>query len=129
MRIEHIAIWVKDIESMKDFYCRYFNAVAGKKYTNPKKQFESYFLSFDDGGRLELMSMPTIPTTLNDEYKQFTGLVHFALSTGNEKKVNELTKQLVVDGFELLDGPRWTGDGYYESVILDPEKNRIEITI
>jgi lactoylglutathione lyase len=129
MRIEHIAIWVKDIESMKDFYCRYFNAVAGKKYINPKKQFESYFLSFDDGGRLELMSMPNIPATLNDEYKQFTGLVHFALSTGDEKKVNELTKQLVIDGFELLDGPRWTGDGYYESVMLDPEKNRIEITI
>ena len=61
MRIEHIAIWVKDLESMKDFYCKYFNAVAGKKYTNPKKKFESYFLSFDDGGRLELMSMPDIP--------------------------------------------------------------------
>ena len=128
MRIGHIAIWVKDIEAMKDFYCRYFNAVAGKKYINAKKKFESYFLSFDDGGRLELMSMPTIPATKNDEYKQFTGLAHFALCTGDEKKVNELTKQLVLDGFELIDGPRWTGDGYYESVILDPEKNRIEIT-
>ena len=129
MSIEHIAIWVKDLESMKEFYCKYFNAIAGKKYINAKKKFESYFLSFSDGGRLELMSMPNIPKSTNDEYKQFTGLIHFAMSAGDERKVNELTKQLVIDGFELLDGPRWTGDGYYESVVLDPEKNRIEITI
>ena len=129
MRIEHIAIWVKDLESMKEFYCKYFNAIAGKKYINAKKKFESYFLSFSDGGRLELMSMPNIPKSTNDEYKQFMGLIHFAMSAGDERKVNELTKQLVIDGFELLDGPRWTGDGYYESVVLDPEKNRIEITI
>ena len=129
MKIEHVAIWVKDLEPMKDFYCRYFNAVAGKKYINPKKQLESYFLSFESGSRLELMNMAKIPGSKNDEYKQFTGIIHFAISTGDEKKVNELTKQLVIDGFELLDGPRWTGDGYYESVVLDPEKNRIEITI
>lgn len=129
MKIEHIAIWVKDLEEMKNFYCRYFSAVAGKKYTNTKKQFESYFLSFADGGRLELMQMVGIPASKNDEYKQFTGLVHFAMSVGDEKKVNALTKQLVMDGYEVLDGPRWTGDGYYESVFLDPEKNRIEITI
>ena len=129
MKIEHIAIWVKDLERMKDFYCRYFTAVAGTKYTNPKKQFDSYFLSFEDGWRLELMCMPGIPDSTNDSYKQFTGLIHFAISTGDEKKVNELTKQLVIDGYELIDGPRWTGDGYYESVVLDPEKNRIEITI
>ena len=129
MKIEHLAIWVKDLESMKDFYCKYFNALAGKKYINPKKQFESYFLSFESGSRLELMNMAKIPGSRNDEYKQFTGIIHFAISTGDEKKVNELTKQLVIDGFELLDGPRWTGDGYYESVVLDPEKNRIEITI
>jgi lactoylglutathione lyase len=129
MKIEHIAIWVKDLERMKDFYCRYFIAIAGKKYINPKKQFESYFLTFADGGRLELMSMSSIPDSKNDEYKQFMGLIHFAISVGDEKKVNELTKQLVMDGFELLDGPRWTGDGYYESVVLDPEKNRIEVTI
>lgn len=129
MRIEHIAIWVKDLEQMKDFYCKYFNAVAGKKYVNPKKKFESYFLKFEEGGRLELMNMPDIPANANNEYKQFTGLIHFAMSAGDEKRVNELTKQLVIDGFELLDGPRWTGDGYYESVVLDPEKNRIEITI
>ena len=129
MKIEHLAIWVKDLESMKDFYCKYFNAIAGKKYINPKKKLESYFLSFESGSRLELMNMANIPGSKNDEYKQFTGIIHFAISTGDEKKVNELTKQLVIDGFELLDGPRWTGDGYYESVILDPEKNRIEITI
>jgi lactoylglutathione lyase len=129
MKIEHIAIWVKDLEQMKDFYCRYFSAIPGKKYSNPKKQFDSYFLSFADGIRLELMQMPGIPVSSNNEYKQFTGLTHFAMSVGDEKKVNELTKRLVIDGYELLDGPRWTGDGYYESVVLDPEKNRIEITI
>lgn len=129
MKIEHIAIWVKDLEQMRKFYCQYFDASAGEKYTNPKKQFESYFLSFANGMRLELMHMPGIPDSTNNAYKQFSGLIHFAISAGDERKVNELTRQLVNDGFELIDGPRWTGDGYYESVILDPEKNRIEITI
>ena len=129
MQIEHIAVWVKDLERMKAFYSRYFNAVAGNKYTNPAKKFESYFLSFATGPRLEIMQMQGIPDTLNDVYKQFSGLIHFAISVGSEEKVNELTKQLTADGYELIDSPRRTGDGYYESVILDPEKNRIEITV
>ncbi len=129
MHIEHLAIWVKDIEKMKTFYCRYFNAVAGDKYINEKKQFQSYFLSFEKGPRLELMQMTGVPESANDIYKQFTGLIHFAVSVGSEEKVNTLTQELVKDGYELIDGPRWTGDGYYESVVLDPEQNRIEITI
>jgi lactoylglutathione lyase len=129
MYIEHIAIWTNDIEKMKSFYCRYFNATAGGKYENKEKQFQSYFLSFEKGPRLELMQMISVPDSINDIYKQFTGLIHFAVSVGSEEKVNALTQQLISDGYELIDGPRWTGDGYYESVILDPEQNRIEITI
>lgn len=129
MYIEHLAIWAKDIEKMKTFYCRYFNAVAGDKYINEKKQFQSYFLSFEKGPRLELMQMTGVPESANDIYKQFTGLIHFAVSVGSEEKVNTLTQELVKDGYELIDVPRWTGDGYYESVVLDPEQNRIEITI
>ncbi len=129
MHIEHLAIWVKDLELMKDFYCRYFDATANNKYINPHKQFQSYFLSFAEGPRLELMQMPTVPDTNDDIYKQFTGLIHFAISLGSKEMVDEVTAKFKADGFEVLDGPRTTGDGYYESVILDPEKNRIELTV
>ena len=114
---------------MKDFYCRYFNATAGNKYFNQIKNFESYFLSFENEIRLELMQMPGIPDSKNDSSKQFKGLIHFAISTGSKEKVDELTMRFRQDGFTVVDGPRWTGDGYYESVVLDPEQNRIEITI
>lgn len=129
MHIEHLAIWVKDLELMKDFYCNYFSATANSKYINPTKQFQSYFLSFTEGPRLELMQMPTVPDTNDDSYKQFTGLIHFAVSLGSKEMVDEMTAKFKADGFEVLDGPRTTGDGYYESVILDPENNRIELTV
>lgn len=129
MRIEHLAIWVKDIEAMKTFYCKYFRATANDQYINSKKQFRSYFLSFDGGPRLELMQMPSVPDSKDDVYDQFTGLIHFAVSLGNKENVDAMTEQFRNDGFEVLDGPRTTGDGYYESVILDPEKNRIELTV
>lgn len=125
MHIEHLAIWTKDIEKMKSFYCKYFNAVAGDKYVNEKKQFQSYFLSFEHGPRLELMQMTGVPESANDIDKQFTGLIHFAVSVGSEEKVNALTEQLITDGYELIDSPRRTGDGYYESVVLDPEKTAL----
>jgi lactoylglutathione lyase len=129
MRIDHIAIFVSDLEKMKNFYEKYFNAIAGQKYINSKTQFQSYFLTFEQGGRLELMFRPDISASLNDIYQQFTGLIHFAISVGSEEKVNVMTEQFRKDGFEILDRPRWTGDGYYESVVLDCESNRIEITI
>jgi lactoylglutathione lyase len=129
MKIEHIALWTKNIENMKSFYEQYFHARAGEKYTNHQKGFESYFLSFKRGARLELMQMSSIPDSNNDVYKQFIGLIHFAVSTGSKESVDSLTLQLKNDGYEILDGPRTTGDGYYESVILDPEGNRVEITI
>jgi lactoylglutathione lyase len=122
-------MWVKDIETMKAFYCNYFHATANDKYTNSKKQFQSYFLSFDGGPRLELMQMPSVPDSKDDVYNQFTGFIHFAVSLGSKEKVDEMTERFRADGFEVLDDPRTTGDGYYESVILDPEKNRIELTV
>ena len=129
MRIEHLALWVKDLEKQKLFYTKYFGAKAGEKYLNPKKSFQSYFLSFDDGCRLELIHKQEVPENRNDATQQSIGLIHFAISVGSVEKVNELTAQLREDGFEILDGPRTTGDGYYECVVLDPERNRIEITV
>lgn len=126
--INHIAIWAKDLENLKRFYVKYFNAEAGEKYFNPNKNFESYFLTFNSGCRLELMHMPGIPQNINDVEKQYTGLIHFAVSVGSKALVDELTSQLNSDGYTVLGEPRTTGDGYYESVVLDPEGNRIEIT-
>lgn len=129
MKIEHIAIWVKDLERIRTFYETYFHATSNDKYTNHKKHFQSYFLSFDSGARLEIMQMPNIPNSKDDIYKQFIGFIHFAMSVGSKEKVDLLTEQLRKDGYEIIGEPRTTGDGYYESVVLDPEKNRIEITV
>ena len=128
MKIEHIAIWAKDIEALKEFYIKYFGAVSNEKYINRKNVFSSYFLVFESGARLEIMQMPTIPDSVNDPYKQFTGFIHLAISVGSEDRVTSLTNELANDGYEILDGPRKTGDDYYESTVLDPEKNRLEIT-
>lgn len=129
MHIEHIAIWTQDLERLKSFYEIYFAAQAGPKYTNPAKQFESYFLRFASGARLELMYRPDIPATQDDPMTQFTGYIHLAMSVGSEAAVDALTERLRADGYPVLDGPRRTGDGYYESVILDPDGNRIEVTV
>ncbi len=128
MHIEHLALWVRDLERMRAFYETYFRATANAKYTNPTKGFSSYFLTFPDGGpRLEIMQMPGIPDSRNDAVAQFSGLIHFAISVGSKAAVDALTEQLRIDGFPILGEPRQTGDGYYESVLLDPESNRIEI--
>jgi lactoylglutathione lyase len=128
MNIEHIAIWVKDLELMKNFYCEYFSGVSNDLYVNDENMFSSYFISFEGGARLELMSMPVLERAIAPQF-QSIGFAHFAVSTGSTDSVDRLTRRLVADGFELVDGPRWTGDGYYESTIFDPEGNRIEITI
>ena len=128
MRIEHLAMWTKELERLKEFYMTYFGAAAGEKYVNPAKQFESYFLAFESGARLEIMQKPTIPDTLNDPFAQFTGLIHLAFSVGSKEGVDALTAQLKNDGYPVLDGPRHTGDGYYESCVLDPDGYRLEIT-
>ncbi|MGO4697452.1 VOC family protein [Paenibacillus sp. 2TAB26] len=126
MRIEHVAIWTKDLDMMKSFYEKFFNGIVNKKYVNEKKQFHSYFLTFESGARLELMQKPELAEL---ETADYYGITHFAFSVGSEEKVNELTDRLKKEGFQVLDGPRTTGDGYYESVVLDPEMNRLEITI
>lgn len=129
MRIEHIAIWTRDLERLKAFYETYFQATAGARYVNPAHQFESYFLSFATGPRLEIMQMPSVPDSKNDVDAQFTGYIHLALSVGPKEQVDALTARLRADGYRVLDGPRTTGDGYYESSVLDPDGNRIEITV
>ncbi|MEO0875018.1 MAG: VOC family protein [Bacteroidota bacterium] len=129
MKIEHLAIWVNDLESMKCFYEHYFGARAGDLYHNSKKGFTSYFLSFQEGCRLELMNMPGIPTNANAWEDQYRGIIHFAVSVGSKDKVDQLTEDLRAAGYAVVGEPRATGDGYYESVVLDPEDNRIEITI
>lgn len=114
---------------MKLFYEKYFQATAGEKYHNPKKNFESYFLQFEVGARLELMHKSEISPRSNDIGQEYLGLTHFAIAVGSKEKVDSLTEQLRTDGFEISGEPRTTGDGYYESVVLDPEGNRIEITV
>ncbi|MEP3210804.1 MAG: VOC family protein [Maribacter sp.] len=128
MRIEHIAIWVSDIERMRTFYEHYFAAKSGKKYVNSSKNFTSYFLSFEAGTRLELMHKPEI-VSLDNAEKEHLGYIHFAISVGSKEKVDSLSEKLRKDGFTIAGEARTTGDGYYESVVLDPEGNRIEITI
>jgi lactoylglutathione lyase len=129
MHIEHAAIWTERLEALKAFYETYFEAQAGPKYTNPAKGFESYFLRFASGARLELMQMPGIPLTRNDPRAQFTGLIHLAFAVGSIEAVDALTARLQADGYAVVDGPRHTGDGYYESAVLDPDGNRIEIMV
>ena len=129
MSIEHIAIWTFDLERLRSFYVKHFNAVAGEKYVNVNKGFQSYFLSFDHGARLEIMQMPGIAPSTNSATQQSAGLIHIAMSTGEAAAVDALTERLRNDGYNVVGEPRWTGDGYYESVVLDPDGNRIEITI
>src|SRR5580698_8657125 len=127
MRIEHVAIWTTDLARCKHFYTSYFGATAGPSYVNPAKGFESCFLSFGDGARLEAMTTTTLSLVEAAPGAQRMGLTHLAISVGCEKLVDELTLRLRRDGFAVADGPRRTGDGYYESVIIDPDGNRIEI--
>lgn len=129
MRIEHIAIWTKNLEKLKNFYEAYFHAEAGLKYENSKKGFASYFLSFQSGARLEIMFLPDLLAGENCIETPVVGYTHLAISTGSKESVDDLSMQLQIDGYRLIDGPRVTGDGYYESVVLDPDGNRIEITI
>ncbi|VTU18337.1 VOC family protein [Variovorax sp. PBL-E5] len=128
MRIEHIALWTDDLERCKQFYIRYFDARPGSGYVNAAKGFESCFLSFKEGARIEVMKTTTLHPLVIEPGAQRMGLAHFAVSLGSQGRVDELTRRLKDDGYPVLDGPRKTGDGYYESVVLDPDGNRIEIT-
>ena len=126
MKIEHIAIWVNDLEGMRDFYVKFFEVSSNDMYHNPNKNFSSYFLSFESGPRIELMHRPDI---LFGDTKEKLGLVHMAISVGSEERVNQLTERLREHGISIVGEPRTTGDGYYESVVADPEGNLIELTV
>jgi lactoylglutathione lyase len=127
-RIEHIALWVEDLEALSAFYAKAFCAQVGARYVNAAKGFESCFLTFESGARIELMTTSRLSPTRHAPGVERMGLTHLAISLGSEAAVDELTARLRAEGIVVLDGPRRTGDGYYESVVLDPEGNRIEIT-
>lgn len=126
MRIDHVAMYVNDLEKAKDFFVRYFGAQSNEGYHNKTTDFRSYFLSFDGGARLEIMKKPG----MEDAGKALTrtGYIHVAFSLGSKEAVDELTQRMQLDGYHVLSGPRTTGDGYYESCIVAIEGNQIEIT-
>jgi lactoylglutathione lyase len=129
MTLEHIAIWTNKLEELKDYYVKYFDGTSNEKYTNEAKQFHSYFLSFQSGARLEIMSMPNIPDNKNDNIiMQHKGIIHLAFGVDSIKEVDKKASQLRANGFPILSGPRMTGDGYYEFETLDPDNNRLEVT-
>ncbi|MEO8416007.1 MAG: VOC family protein [Ginsengibacter sp.] len=128
MKIEHLAIWVDNLELMKTFYVKYFDTIAGDKYTNEKNQYTAYFIYFgEDKTRLELMRKPGI-TPVTGQRGFAKGIAHFTISVGGKDKVHILTERLRKDGYTIYSEPRTTGDGYYESVVLDPEGNYVEIS-
>ncbi|MBQ4219787.1 MAG: VOC family protein [Butyrivibrio sp.] len=127
MKIEHVAMYVNDLEAARDFFVKYLGGTSNDGYHNEKTDFRSYFISFDDGARLELMNKPD----MYDMEKPLnrTGFIHIAFSVGSKEKVDELTENLKAAGYDVVSGPRTTGDGYYESCIVGIEGNQIEITI
>lgn len=127
MRIEHLAVWTYNLEGMRNFYMHYFDASSTEIYYNHSREFRSYFLTFDGECRLEIMEMPNVGKSKNDPQKHYTGLNHFAIKVGSKTEVDRLTETIRDDGFQVVGEPRTTGDGYYESVILDPDGNRVEI--
>ncbi len=127
MKIEHIAMYVNDLEAAKEFFIKYFDAVSNEMYHNQRTGFKSYFLSFEDGARLEIMTKEAMEDTKKTLTR--TGFIHLAFSVGSKEKVDSLTSKMKEDGYEVISGPRTTGDGYYESCIVAVEDNQIEITV
>ena len=127
MKIEHIALYVTDLEAARDLFLKYLGGRSNEGYHNQKTGFRSYFISFDDGARLEIMTKPDM--TDAEKYLNRTGYAHIAFSTGSKERVDELTARLSSEGFHVVSGPRTTGDGYYESCIIFLEGNQIELTV
>jgi lactoylglutathione lyase len=125
MNLEHVALYVEDLEAIKAFYIRHFGATANTKYHNPRTGLQTYFLSFDGGARLEIMQRPGMSPSAQGGYP--LGYTHISFKLGSMEKVDQLTRELQESGCPLLNGPRMTGDGYYESVLSDPEGNLIEL--
>lgn len=127
MHIEHVAMYVSDLEKARNFFVKYFHAISNEGYHNKTTDFRSYFLSFDDGARLEIMTRPDMSDC--EKHPTRTGYIHLAFSLGSKEAVNQLTCQLRNDGYVVISGPRITGDGYYESCVIGIEENQIEITV
>ncbi len=127
MKIEHIALYVNDLEGAKHFFVKYLGAKSNDGYHNHKTDFRSYFLTFDDGARLELMTKPELKD--DEENLARTGYIHIAFRVGSKDRVDSLTAELKADGYTVLSGPRTTGDGYYESCVIGFEGNQIELTV
>lgn len=132
MKLEHIAVWTYQLETMRSFYETYFGAHANSKYVSQKEfdsVFESYFLTFGGGARLEIMTRTGIPRGDNGDGREWTGLTHIAFSVGTAEELDRLYTRLKDDGVRIAGQPRMTGDGYYEACVLDPDGNRVEITV
>jgi lactoylglutathione lyase len=129
MMLDHIALWTPDIEVLREYYTKYFNGRSNEKYINTKTGFQSYFITFESGSRLEIMQRPGIPENLNDRaLKQHIGIIHLAFGVPDMESVIKKSQELEKAGFRILRGPRKTGDGYFEFETLDPDDNRIEVT-
>lgn len=127
MKIEHIALYTSDLEHTKAFFEKYFNGKAASLYHNKTTDFKSYFITFEDGARLEIMTRPELEQTEKSQFQ--SGYIHIAFTVGSKENVDSITETLRNDGYEVISGPRTTGDGYYESAVLGPENNIIEITV
>lgn len=127
MKIDHIAMYVNDLEKTRDFFIKYFDAKSNDGYHNQTTGFRSFFLSFEDGARIEIMNKPKMEDIEKGLLR--TGYIHIAFNVGSKEKVDELTEKIKSDGYEIISGPRTTGDGYYESCLIGIEGNQIEITI
>ena len=127
MKIEHVAMYVNNLEAARDFFVKYFGGKSNDGYHNPNTDFRSYFVTFEDGARLEIMKKPVMDDL--DKPLNRTGFIHLAFSVGSKEAVDELTARMKSDGYEVVSGPRTTGDGYYESCIVGIEGNQIEITV
>ena len=127
MKLEHIAIWTNNLEMLKDYYVKFFKGKSNQKYINNKTQFESYFISFESGCRLELMTVPNIEDTEYSE-QNYKGITHFAFEVESELEVDLKSQELKLAGFPIIKGPRITGDGYYEFETKDIDGNKIEVT-
>lgn len=127
MKIEHVAMYVNDLEGAREFFAKYFGAKSNDPYHNKTTGFQSYFLTFDDGARLEIMTRPGLADLEKEQLR--TGFIHLAFSVGSKAAVDALTANLSADGYEILSGPRTTGDGYYESCVAGFEGNLLEITV
>ena len=127
MKIEHIALYVDHLEEARDFFVTYLGGTSNAGYVNESKGFRSYFITFSDGARLELMNEKDVKPT--DKRERKLGYTHLAFSLGSKEKVDEITDKLIKAGFDKISGPRTIGDGYYESCMFGFEDNVIELTV